>query len=162
MSKPTSWNEAAQHIVERFGKFTTPLQSSPDALEQIVDKLRPWVTTRDWYSDTYAPTLLLHAIGREACGHLKTIGEWDDAAITSLLVSKQADYGHENINRFGVIGLIVRISDKVARLANLYRKNSSPKNESVLDTWRDLFGYAVIAEMLADHTFNLDLENTND
>jgi len=160
VTRPNTWNEAAASIVELLGRTTAAIPSSPDALENIVSRLRPWVASKDW-ADTFTPEVLLHAIGREACGHLKAIDAWDINEMVSLLVGKQADYGHDNINRFGMVGLIVRISDKVARLANLYRKNTSPKNESVLDTWRDLVGYSVIGEMLADNTFNLELENTN-
>lgn len=160
MKQPSTWNEAVRSVIERFGEFTAPIASSPDTIDSIVNKMRPWLDVKEW-ADHYAPTILIHAIGREACGHLKSIGEWNTEQMIELLVSKQTDYGHDNINRFGVVGLIVRISDKVARLTNLHRRNTSPKNESVLDTWRDLFGYAVIGEMLADHTFNLDLETTN-
>jgi len=54
-------------------------------------------------------------------------------------------------------GVLVRLSDKVERLINLKSKKSKAQNESVIDTLRDIVGYCVIALMLNDETFNLDL-----
>jgi hypothetical protein len=75
--------------------------------------------------------------------------------MATLLASKQHDYGHGNITAFGMKGVLVRLSDKVERLINLTTKNA--RNESILDTLRDIVGYCVIALMLHDETFNLDL-----
>ena len=87
---------------------------------------------------------------------------WEEACkavcddIYHTLVSKQHDYGHGNINDFGLLGVLVRANDKIARLKNLQGKEA--KNESLRDTWLDLAGYSVIALMIMDDTFNLDLE----
>jgi hypothetical protein len=76
--------------------------------------------------------------------------------MVSTLCKKQHDYGHGNINRFGIYGVIVRLSDKIERLENL-NKIETPHNESKHDTLLDIVGYCVIALMLMDDTFNLDL-----
>ena len=81
---------------------------------------------------------------------------WDTGYMVSTLCRKQHDYGHGNINRFGIYGVIVRLSDKIERLANL-NNIDKPQNESRQDTLLDIVGYCVIALMLMDDTFNLSL-----
>jgi hypothetical protein len=81
--------------------------------------------------------------------------------IAETLVAKQNDYGKNNILKCPVgaeMGLIVRLSDKLNRLANLYQSGQEPNNESLLDTWLDICGYGLIGMMLADDTFKLPLE----
>jgi hypothetical protein len=76
--------------------------------------------------------------------------------IAKTVVSKQKDYGPANIMKspFGPEqGLIVRLYDKVARLANLTKKESKPENESLRDTFVDIAGYAIIGLMVLDGTF---------
>jgi len=51
----------------------------------------------------------------------------------------------------------VRISDKIARFNNLTNEGASAQNESLVDTLVDMVGYAVIARMLEDGTFDLPL-----
>jgi hypothetical protein len=54
-------------------------------------------------------------------------------------------------------GVLVRLSDKIERLINLKRHKFEAKNESLLDTLRDIVGYCVVALMLNDETFTLEL-----
>lgn len=82
---------------------------------------------------------------------------WDTGQMIATLCRKQHDYGHGNINRFGIYGVIVRLSDKIERLDNLGSKQVKPQNESIQDTLTDIVGYCVIALMLMDETFNLNL-----
>ncbi len=77
--------------------------------------------------------------------------------MVELIAKKQHDYGHENINAFGEVGVLVRLNDKVARLRNLIMKNVDPANEATEDSWRDVVGYGLIALMLRKGTFNLPL-----
>ena len=65
--------------------------------------------------------------------------------IASLLDRKRADYGAENIKKFGSQGVLVRVSDKVERLINLSKREGTPNFESVEDTWKDIAGYAILA-----------------
>ena len=67
--------------------------------------------------------------------------------IVDILIKKQRDYGHDNIARFGRVGIAIRLHDKVARLENLTARNTSPQNESVVDNFIDLVGYASIGVM---------------
>lgn len=71
--------------------------------------------------------------------------------IRSLLISKHHDYGDENLLRHGLFGIIVRMSDKLARLENLHDKNEEMvEDEKISDTLQDLAGYAIQALVLSD------------
>ena len=67
--------------------------------------------------------------------------------IINILIKKQRDYGHDNIARFGRVGIAIRLHDKVARLENLTARGTSPQNESVVDNFIDLVGYSAIGIM---------------
>lgn len=98
------------------------------------------------------------AAGTEAARGLEATGLWDIENMQDTLVSKQHDYGHDNINAFGIIGVAVRLSDKIARYNNLMDKPNKVAGETIVDTLMDMVGYATIARMLEDGTFQLDLE----
>lgn len=109
---------------------------------------------------TVARTLLNDDSDR---GLFKTIGylicqQWTFAGHVEHLCSKQRDYGHDNITAFGVLGIKVRLSDKLARYANLTKNGIDPENESLEDTVKDIIGYCVVGLMLCDGTFLLQLE----
>ncbi len=90
------------------------------------------------------------------------------SGVTTLIASKQHDYGHENIAKFGTEGLKVRLWDKVARYENLKRRHVDrtlevnpsafvPLNESIEDTLDDIVGYCIIGAMVERGTFYLSL-----
>ena len=64
--------------------------------------------------------------------------------IAQLLDRKRADYGIDDIKKFGSLGCLIRTSDKVERLINLRQKKTA-NFETLEDTWRDIAGYAVLA-----------------
>jgi hypothetical protein len=69
--------------------------------------------------------------------------------IAETVAKKQRDYGPNNVSKFGVSGLVVRIHDKIARLDNLLSSSrkgqNSVKNETVFDTLLDIVGYSTVA-----------------
>lgn len=83
--------------------------------------------------------------------------------LMEVMYSKRRDYGEGNIEAFGEIGVLIRASDKLARLKNLLYDNPStkPNNESIEDSWGDLCNYAIIALLLRRGTFSLPLEGEN-
>ena len=87
----------------------------------------------------------------EACRDVAT-------QIAETVISKQHDYGHQNILAFREKGLVVRLTDKMARLTNLIWNSSSPRNESIDDTFVDIAGYAIIGLMLKNNTFTYELQ----
>jgi len=97
-------------------------------------------------------------VGRHALNIL-TITGWrpDKGEIIATLIRKQKDYGPENISRFGNIGLLIRMHDKIARLENIYEKCewdfnkaiavNAVSDETIIDTLIDIMGYSAIALM---------------
>lgn len=79
------------------------------------------------------------------------------ARIVDTLCRKQHDYGHENIARFGRLGLLVRVHDKIARLNNMVKRGGAPQNESIEDTYTDIVGYSAIGMMVERGWFSLEL-----
>lgn len=72
-----------------------------------------------------------------------------DVVLTDIrrtLIDRQRKYGHENINRSGEMGLLVRLNDKLARMGNLLKssREDAAVDESVEDTAIDIAGYGVI------------------
>ena len=78
--------------------------------------------------------------------------------LATHICRKQADYGHDNISRFGRVGLLVRVHDKIARLENLLSRGVEPQNESLVDNYIDVIGYAAIGMMVERDWFTLNLD----
>ena len=69
----------------------------------------------------------------------------------TLFDKKQHDYGPQNIAKFGTTGVLVRSSDKLERLINLYKRDEKPEvAEPITDTWQDLSVYGAIARVCED------------
>lgn len=79
-------------------------------------------------------------------------------AVSNLGCSKQHDYGTGNILAFGHDGIIVRISDKLARIENLQARGGDALHEALEDSFTDIVGYCLIGLMLLDGTFELPLK----
>ena len=77
-----------------------------------------------------------------------------------LFCKKQMDYGPSNISmgtsldtddekRLSLVGLIVRMNDKIQRLLNLMVKNNrEAQNEPTSDAFADLSCYGIIAQIV--------------
>lgn len=65
------------------------------------------------------------------------------ARLHSLLVAKHHDYGENNLKKYGLFGILVRLSDKMSRLEHIQSGNMI--NETQYDTWSDIAGYAIQA-----------------
>ena len=88
------------------------------------------------------------------------LGKFEDDAeaiyedLLEVLISKQIDYGPDNINNApggAANGILVRMSDKMERLKNLtYHTDadSIPNHESIEDSLLDIANYAVIMMMV--------------
>ena len=148
----TTWEESAAELVEALASyFADPAPIDIDKVRDARDRLFKTEGTdiRLWPIIAYA-----------AIAELRDRGEWDSKHMTDLLVSKQRDYGHQNILQGGLFGVAIRLSDKIERYANLMKKSDgSPANESIIDTLLDMVGYCVIAQMLIDGSFILDLSD---
>ena len=79
-------------------------------------------------------------------GQMKNVHE----EALNLFKRKNQDYG-DSFARYGPIGVIVRLGDKIERLSSITRKGITMVNdESVRDTLIDLHNYAAMAVMLMD------------
>lgn len=78
--------------------------------------------------------------------------------VLNTVIGKQRMYGHGNIARFGVPGLVIRLNDKLERLKNLQKHDGPVLFEPIHDTWLDICGYSVIAIMWVSDWFMLELE----
>lgn len=152
-----NWNEACWSQLEEVNEGITIITSEA-GLNNLQSLLVVYV---DEKGDPFAPDIheLFSSVALHAISHLR---DYDVTleSVHDLLCSKQADYGHENILAFGDIGICVRMSDKIARIKNL--RNKKAMNESLMDSWLDLLGYAVIGLMLLADTFTLPLRSDND
>jgi hypothetical protein len=71
--------------------------------------------------------------------------------LASLLLKKHKDYGPKNISHSpggALNGLRVRMHDKIARINHLIDSGSSPENESLEDSFKDLANYSIISMMV--------------
>jgi hypothetical protein len=71
----------------------------------------------------------------------------DEMAV--LLENKRKSYGPHNLTRFGTIGIAIRASDKVERLATLLNAGNTvaADGDSIEDAWMDLIGYGILGLM---------------
>lgn len=108
--------------------------------------------------DKELAVLVLRRAGVEALNWFADNPEsnYSHGEMVRTLCSKQHDYGHKNISNFGIIGVAIRICDKIARLHNL-ESRETPNNESIIDSYSDIVGYAMIAIMLEEESFMLPL-----
>ena len=65
----------------------------------------------------------------------------------TLFENKNNDYGN-SFTDFGIIGIIVRLNDKINRILNLTKKSKIRKvDEKIEDTINDLYNYCMIGLM---------------
>ena len=79
-----------------------------------------------------------------------------------LFKKKNTDYGDAFAN-YGVIGVLVRMGDKISRLQSITTKSISLVNtESIRDTLIDLHNYSAMAIMLLDEDKNQNQNQNRD
>lgn len=124
----------------------------------VADQLDMPVESRNEFRDLYESGMF-STLARNAWSELDDLDvKWDAFNQVALMAKKQADYGHQNILKFGRKGVEVRLWDKIARYENLMRRGVEPENESLHDTLIDIIGYSIIWKMLVNGTFELPLE----
>ena len=139
----------------------------PDFGDECVDSVVLIEECFGYAVEDYKRNFLLEAedtlteLARYSMISLEKLGKWNLDKQVELMAQKHHDYGVDNINHFGQFGVIVRLSDKVARLVNLTANNAAPRNESVVDTHRDIIGYVAIYRMLSAVVFNLPQHGVN-
>jgi hypothetical protein len=138
-----TWYQEAFEIADSFAWLSTQLSPIyPDVMDEI-----EYYYENGLYSHLAATALNLRHNGHHTRADIEELAE--------LLERKQNDYGPNNILRFGLDGLKVRLWDKVARYRNLQNKDNSVIGETINDTLDDIVGYCVIEQMLHYGTFTL-------
>lgn len=149
-----TWEQSAMQWVSHLSSLAhTPDPLRIEVLEKLIDNA--W-KHRDGWEESPSITLWT-SIGCAAIREMILREGWDSGFMVSTLVRKQLDYGHGNINKFGTIGILVRLSDKVQRFKNLTSTKRKPQVESIQDTLLDIVGYCVIGLMYDDETFQLEV-----
>lgn len=71
-----------------------------------------------------------------------------------IFIRKNADYG-DAFAKFGVIGVLVRIEDKIQRLLSITKNGVNlVQDENIKDTLLDLHNYAAMSLMLLNENEN--------
>lgn len=143
MTEPTTWNEAIENAGDQILRRTGMAWLTHEEMTEMVRE-----EDEVWWE----------ALGQTALGTLADTPAKSRRVmkeITDLCVWKQTDYGHDNINAYGQLGLRVRASDKLARIKNMDGKPGVA--EPARDAWVDLVGYSLIGLMLEAGTFDLEL-----
>lgn len=85
---------------------------------------------------------LSHFLYKKLYDYNKTI-----SICRAIFQKKNQDYGNAFVD-YNVIGILVRMGDKINRIDNL--KNNKPEvvDENIDDTFLDLFNYSVLAQCL--------------
>jgi hypothetical protein len=154
MTTHNNWDEGAYAALQHLCIFAAEIPYDENIWTPIFDALGTHV--RNHPDKTGVILSLLERAGVAALHELPD-GSFSIDDMHKLLVSKQHDYGHENILHFGIVGVAVRLCDKIARMRNLLKRGTSALNEALTDTYMDILGYAAIALMLEDGSFELEL-----
>ena len=160
--KHKTFNSAANSAMLKLEEAARTTLMDKKMFEPITTYITNWVasmTKGDSNTDDLElATMVLERAGIQSLQYMAYQGRpINHQEMVELLCKKQHDYGHKNISNFGVLGLAVRIADKIARIENL-EKRSSSFNEPLVDSFVDIVGYAMIAVMLSEETFMLPLE----
>lgn len=74
--------------------------------------------------------------------------------LQEIFVKKNTDYGNsfeESLEKHGLIAAIVRMEDKMSRLNTLSKNEALVKDESIIDTLKDLSNYALMSAVWLEH-----------
>ena len=161
---PDGARRAVYSVIDHSFKWNDRLEDVRDTLEYMINlnEEKPDIDNSVWAEQWAILGSIAAAVGKKLNFFEVDLDnvEYYVNRISSILVSKQLDYGSENISKFGRTGILVRVHDKVARLENLILKNiQNPNNESILDNLLDLIGYAAIGIMWERDWFLLPIED---
>jgi len=166
MTKFNSWEEAASSVLGTIEwEARTHPSSRDDVLSPVEQYISAWVlgiqngTEKLEEKHFKMVTELVVRAGVAALHEIAKQGiPYRSQGMLDLLIRKQHDYGHDNINNFGTIGIAIRVCDKIARIRNLRNIGSVGVAEPLQDAYVDLVGYATIAQMYHHGWFQLPLQ----
>lgn len=167
--KPANWDSAAAIVINAICDMTGSHEYStlPDelacqeAVEMRFDDIVENVFQGDSDPEVIEEQFFDLAIAA-ICGYAFTANVSHQKAaslIYETVVGKQKMYGHGNIARFEIPGVVIRTNDKLERLKNLRKHKGPVLFEPLEDTWLDICGYSLIAIMWVRGWFLLNLKN---
>lgn len=75
--------------------------------------------------------------------------------ILTILNEKHKKYGTKNLEEYGLLGIIIRMNDKIQRLENQLSLNDVEKQKSIIkDQLIDLQGYSINGLRILNETKN--------
>lgn len=158
-----TWDESATQWCMHLGSLSKP--NNKIDFKTLHDRIDALIGI-SFYNNLEPNPEAFVAIATPVVSYLRAHDWWDSASMGKMLAEKQHDYGHGNITRFGLKGVVVRLTDKYERLSNLqFTKDfledggvvAPLVNETIADTLHDIVGYCVVGLMLLDDTFKLSL-----
>lgn len=145
---PSSHSRTIRHDTERFCCRCWVLEADGSPADWHIDCMESWLELHR--EEQTMPTK------QEPPPTDRFERELDTAfnEMIDLLVKKRQAYGPHNLIRFGGIGIAIRASDKIDRLANLYQRGEveSADGECIEDAFKDLIGYGVLGLLYARGT----------
>lgn len=154
-----TWGAGADRVVSMIYLISTFVEEagSVAAVKNLFNTMYAFFTENPELPEMHAinlGALVLKSAESEFPGEFPAAGD-----VVKTLCLKQFDYGPENVVRFGAMGIMVRLHDKIARLENLKSRAAAgaPVNETILDNWVDLVGYCAILAMWNAGEFTLPL-----
>lgn len=148
-----TWEEAAAAAAHTILEWNVPKRTSAGETEGVIATYLDAMRDTKVYAQlgfTIIGAEALHRYTRVTAGfnHADTM-----KSVLAVVVMKQYDYGPQNILWGGAEGIALRMHDKLARIQHLMERGTEGANEPLSDSWLDLVGYAIVAVMLANGTF---------
>ncbi len=167
--KPANWDSGAAIVINAIVDMTGSHEYStlPDelacqeAIEARLDDIVEHVFHGDQDQEIIEEQFFDMAIAA-LCGFAFSANVSHQKAaslVFETVVGKQKMYGHGNIARFEIPGVVIRTNDKLERLKNLRKHDGPVLFEPLQDTWLDICGYSLIAIMWVRGWFLLNLKN---
>jgi len=156
------FEDAAQHLYKNFYHRIHARQQDTHYCEKVyIREMKD--ALRSSQKDLSEPSMsTYYDIAEIALDALKVHSIKTSAEIINdcreLLISKQRDYGPRNILIFGHAGVVVRMTDKIERLANLTQATQKPRYESLEDTYMDIINYCMIGLLLHHDYMSLPMK----
>lgn len=167
---PQTWNEAAEIVVSEMmlnanscyiAGFTSTEERQEfilETFEKVVEQVFQNKTPQDEQSINFKWTAIAWSGLIGYANETKVSVDEAGMHLLKTVIGKQRMYGHGNISRFGVPGLVIRLNDKLERLKNIQKHDGPVLFEPLNDTWLDICGYSVIAIMWLNGWFMLELD----
>lgn len=166
--RPKNWQSAASIILDASYDMMTSgsFYSMPDQeacldfiikeLDEIVENIFHGSKDEEILEEQFFDLAIAAIVGLSYTAditHKKAI-----KTIFDTLIDKQKMYGHGNIAKFALPGIVIRLNDKIERLKNLKQHKGPVLFEPIQDTWLDITGYSVIAIMWIRDWFLLEMK----